>query len=70
MHYSKKHKALYSHAALRPGAGLRLGEEEASFLPASKHAGMVWVRTAGGGLCVSGRSRILRNASADAEKRG
>ena len=69
MHCSTEYKALYSHVALRSGAGLRSGEEGASFAHASRHNVVVLMRTAGGGLCVSGRFGILRNAPADAEKR-
>ena len=70
MHCSTEYKALYSHVTLQPGVGLRSGEEKASFACASRNCDVVLVRTAGGGLCVSGRFGILRNAPADAEKRG
>jgi hypothetical protein len=70
MYYSKKHKALNSRVARRLSAGLRFGKGEAPFAHGSRQRGAVWVRTAGGDLCVSGRFGILRNASANAEKRG
>ena len=70
MDCSTEYKALYSHVTLRLGAGLRSSEEGASFAHVSGHCDVVWIRTAGGGLCVSGRFGILRNAPADAEKRG